>query len=411
MILPNLQFTIIFNLCTMPSERRLFLNHLAQTSPSPLMLEFVHADGIYLIDKKGKKYIDLISGISVSNLGHGNTKIREAIHKQADLYLHQMVFGEYVQTPQVQFATLLTSLLPEKLNSVYFTNSGTEAAEGAMKLTKRFTNRTEIIAFHGAYHGSSQGALSLAGSEDFKNAFRPLLPDVRLLRFNIEEDIDQISNRTAAVFIETIQGEAGVQISNERFLQKLKLQCEGTGALLVFDECQTGMGRTGKLFAFEHYNIVPDILLSAKALGGGLPLGAFISSKEIMQSLSHDPVLGHITTFGGHPLSCAAGLAALNELVENDFISLVNEKENLFLQKLKHPRIQSVRSKGLLIAVELENFKINKRVIDACIKNGVIVDWFLFADNCLRIAPPLIISNEEIKEACSVILEALDDVL
>jgi acetylornithine/N-succinyldiaminopimelate aminotransferase len=394
----------------MLSERQLFLNHLAQTSSAPLLLEFTRAEGIYLFDRNDKKYIDLISGISVSNIGHGNAKVREAIHKQTDLYLHQMVFGEYVQSPQVQFAARLISLLPAKLNSIYFTNSGTEAAEGAMKLAKRFTNRTEIISFQNAYHGSSQGALSLMGNENFKNAFRPLLPDVKTLRFNSEEDVNQITERTAAVFIELIQGEAGVQIANEIFLQKLKSRCEETKTLLVFDECQTGMGRTGKLFAFEHYKIIPDILLSAKALGGGLPLGAFISSKEIMRSLSYDPVLGHITTFGGHPLSCAAGLAALNELIENSFISLIKEKENIFLQKLKHSEIKSIRSKGLLIAIELENFEKNKRIIDNCIENRVIVDWFLFAENCLRIAPPLIISNEQIEEACSIIIRSIESV-
>jgi acetylornithine/N-succinyldiaminopimelate aminotransferase len=391
----------------MLTHRQLFLNHIAQTSPAPLLLEFERAEGMYMYDTEGKQYLDLISGISVNNIGHRHPKVISAIKEQLDKYMHLMVYGEFVQSPQVKFAELLTYNLPSSLNSVYFTNSGSEAIEGALKLAKRFTGRTEIIACKNAYHGSTQGALSIMGNEDFKSAFRPLLPDVRFITFNKIEDIKLISDKTACVVVETIQGEAGAIVPEDDYLQKLQARCNETGTLLVIDEIQSGFGRTGKLFAFEHYNVKPDILTIAKGMGGGMPIGAFISSQEIMNSLSNNPVLGHITTFGGHPVCCAAGLAALQVLFEEELIQSVPQKEMLFRKLLVHPKIKAIRGKGLLLAVEFESAELNHRVIDLCIQKQVFTDWFLFADPCMRIAPPLIISDEEIKKACEVILGSL----
>ena len=389
------------------TNRELFFHHLAQTSSTPLALEIERAEGIYLFDKQGKKYIDLISGISVSNVGHRHPKVMGAIHEQLEKYMHVMVFGENIQSPQVQFAKALCELLPEKLNSVYFVNSGAEAVEGAMKLAKRFTGRPEIISFRNAYHGSTQGALSIMGSEEFKNSFRPLLPDTRLLDLNQPEQFSRITERTAAVFIEPIQGEAGVILPQKYFLNKLRKRCDETGSLLVLDEIQTGFGRTGSLFAFEQYEIIPDILCLAKALGGGMPLGAFVASKKIMHSLTNDPSLGHITTFGGHPVCCAAGLASLNVLIENKLVGSVKEKERLFHHLLKHSSIKEIRSNGLLLAIEFGSEEINKKVISNCISNGVISDWFLFNSHSMRLAPPLTISAEEIKLACAAIIKSI----
>ncbi len=349
--------------------------------------------------------MDLISGIAVSNVGHCNPEVIQAIKNQSEKYLHLMVYGEYVQTPQVELATLLCSLLPAQLNSVYFTNSGTEAIEGAMKLAKRYTGRTEIIAFENAYHGSTQGALSVMGNEKLKQAYRPLLPDVKIADIN---SIPEISEKTACVMIETIQGEAGVREFSKEFLQALRKRCKETGTLLILDEIQCAFGRTGQLFAFEHYGIQPDILCLAKSLGGGMPLGAFISSQEIMQSLSNNPMLGHITTFGGHPVCCAAGLAALKFLLrEKQLITEATRKEGLVKQLLSHPSIQEVRGKGLMLAVQFEDFETNKKIIDSCIQQGVITDWFLFCDNAMRIAPPLTITEDELRKACGVILESI----
>lgn len=390
------------------TNRELFLQHVAQTSTSPLFLEFVKAQGIYLFNSKGKKYLDLISGISVSNLGHSHPKIISSIKKQLDKYMHLMVYGEYVQSPQVELAKLLANNLPKKLNSVYFTNSGAESTEGALKLVKRFTGRTEIIAFKNAYHGSTHGALSVLGNEYFKNSFRPLLPDVRFLNFNDDNDLKNISEKTACVIVETIQGEGGVIVPQNNFLKKLKKKCKEIGALLIIDEIQTGMGRTGTLFAFEQYGIVPDILLLAKNFGGGMPLGAFISSKKIMSALTENPYLGHITTFGGHPVCCAAALENLKILLKEKFIQQVKQKEKLFRRLLVHPKIRSVRSAGLLIAIEFSSYEENRKVIDRCIEMGLITDWFLFAPHCLRIAPPLIIEEREIRKACNIILESID---
>lgn len=392
----------------MISQRQLFLNHVAQTSTTPLMLEIERAQGIYLYGKDGKKYIDLIAGISVSNVGHSNPRVIEAIKQQVDHYMHLMVYGEFVEVPQVKFATALTKLLPEGLDNVYFTNSGAEANEGAMKLAKRYTGRTGIVSFKNAYHGSTQGALSVIGNESFKRKFRPLLPGIAQLPYGEEAYLNVISKDTAAVILETIQAESGITVPSHAFIKKLREQCTETGALLILDEAQTGLGRTGKMFAFEHYGIAPDILTLAKALGGGMPLGAFIASKKIMQSLADNPALGHITTFGGHPVCCASGLAALELLLEKKLINHVERKGALFHELLQHPRIKSKRRIGLMMALEFESFEQNKRIIDRCIANGVLSDWFLFAPHCLRIGPPFIIEEDEIRQACKVILEAIE---
>ena len=400
------------------TNREIFFNHLAQTSPAPPALEIKRAKGIYLYGADGKKYVDLISGISVSNVGHGNPKVASAIKKQLAKHSYVMVYGEYIVAPQIEYSNLLRKYLPEKLNNVYFTSSGSEAVEGALKLAKRFTGKTEITAFKNAYHGSTHGALSVMGNETFKKAFRPLLSDVRFLEFNNKNDLSQITFKTACVIVEPIQGEAGVITPMEdaggqkagggsNYLQQLRKRCDETKTLLIFDEIQTGMGRTGTLFAFEKYKVVPDILCLAKALGGGMPLGAFISSKEIMSTLSHNPVLGHITTFGGHPLSCAAGKEALK--VIRDRGQGTREKGKLFKKLLKHPRIKEVRGEGLLLAVQFESEEENKKIISKCIENGVITDWFLFNPSAMRIAPPLIITEKEIRKACEVIVSVIDN--
>ena len=392
------------------SLREHFFRHLAQTSPSPLAIEFIKASGIYLYDKAGKKYFDLISGIAVSNLGHGNKKIIEAIKKQADEYLHLMVYGEYIESPQVMLAKKLSELLPPSLSSVYLVNSGAEAVEGAIKLSRRYTGRSEIISFENAYHGSTTGALAIGGNESLKNSFRPLMPSTRQLKYNNPEELEHITSDTAAVFIEPIQGESGVHVPGVAYLEKLRKRCFETGTLLVFDEIQTAMGRTGKLFCFEHTGVIPDILLLAKSFGGGMPLGAFISSQEIMSALSTNPALGHITTFGGHPVCCAAALAALEELAESSLMKSIAAKEKLFRGKLQHPLIKEIRGKGLFLALQFSSEELNRKVIQRCIENGVLVDWFLFAPDSLRIAPPLIITESEIEESCSLILHSLNQI-
>jgi len=391
----------------MPTLRQLFLANNAQTTDFPLLLEFERAEGVYMYDAAGKPYIDLISGIGVSNLGHSNPKIIEAIKQQVDKYMHLMVYGEYVQTPQVRFAEKLISVFPSNLQSVYFTNSGTEAVEGALKLAKRYTGRSNIMACHNSYHGSTHGALSVMGNEEYKQAYRPLLPGVNFIRFNYMDDLDLIDNQTACVILETIQGEAGIRVPDIAYMQALRKKCDKTGALLILDEIQAAFGRTGKLFGFEHFGIVPDILLLAKALGGGMPVGAFAASHQIMDALKDNPILGHITTFGGHPVCCAAGLAALEVLLDENLCDQVEEKGELIRSLLVHPAVNEIRGKGLMLAIELESFDLNKKIIDRCIANGVIVDWFLHCSNSMRIAPPLIITHDEIKKACSVILEAI----
>lgn len=390
--------------------RTLFLQHVAQTSDAPLALEIERAEGMYLYDTSGKAYLDLIAGIGVSSLGHRHPNVIEAIKNQVDKYLHTMVYGEFILSPQVQLAQLLTDHLPPQLNSVYFTNSGTEATEGAMKLVKRYTNRAEIIACKRAYHGSTQGAASLMSPKDFTQAFHPLLPGIQHIEYNEISDLNKISHKTAAVIVETVQAESGIHPPLHNYLQILRQKCNETGTLLILDEIQTGYGRTGTLWGFEQYDIVPDVLLLAKGMGGGMPIGAFIASQEMMASLTNNPVLGHITTFGGHPVSCAAALATLKTLLECDFIQQVSSKEKLFRTLLQHPAIVAVRSAGLMMAVELPDFDFVKDVIKICLEKGVLTDWFLFNSHCLRIAPPLIIEEEHILFACKVIVEAIDNV-
>ncbi len=393
-------------MCSM-NQRELFYQHIAQTSSAPIALEIEKASGCFLKDKNKKKYLDLIGGISVANIGHRHPKVIAAIKKQLNAYLHIMVYGEFIETPQVQFAHLLIQYLPKTLNSVYFTNSGAEATEGAMKLAKRATGRTEIIAFNKSYHGSTQGALSVMGDEFWRNAFRPLLPDVFHLEYNSFASLENITERTACVIAETVQAEAGIIVPSKEWMMALRKKCTQVGALLILDEIQTGFGRTGKLWGFEHFEIVPDIVLLGKALGGGMPLGAFIADKKLMYQLAENPLLGHMTTFGGHPVCCVAGMAAFNVLLEEKLMEEIPKKEKLFLSLLQHPKIKVVRSFGLWLAIEFETFEINKKVIDACIENGLVTDWFLFSSNCLRISPPLIISEKEIISACKKIMQII----
>ena len=392
------------------NQREMFLRHVAQTSPAPLALEIVKAEGSKMWDKQGRSYIDLISGISVCNVGHRNPRVIKAIHNQLEAYMHIMVYGELVESPQVNYAQKIASLLPENLDSVYFTSSGAEATEGAMKLAKRLTGRTNIVAFKNSYHGSTQGALSVMGDEYWRNAYRPLLPGIVHADYNVFASLDLIDCHTACVIAEPIQAEMGVYAPDYRWMQSLRKKCDEVGALLVLDEIQTGFGRTGTLFAFEKYGIVPDIILLGKALGGGMPLGAFVSSRSNMNAFTENPVLGNITTFGGHPVCCAAGLAAVDFLIEKALIQGVQIKANLFRQLLVHPIIKSVRNEGLLMSIEFDSFETNKRLIDRCIEKGVFTDWFLFAPHCMRIAPPLIITNEEIERACSVILSCCNSI-
>ncbi len=371
-----------------------------------MAFEIAKAEGCLLYDIHEKEYLDLIGGICVANIGHRHPKVIEAIKKQLDAYLHVMVYGEFVESPQVQYAKLLTDHLPFSLNSVYFTNSGAEATEGAMKLAKKFTGRTQIIAFKNSYHGSTQGALSVLGDEYWRNAFRPLLPDVLHLEYNSSGTLNEITERTACVIAETVQAEAGIIIPSKEWMQALRKKCTETGTLLILDEIQAGFGRTGRLWGFENFRIVPDVLLLGKALGGGMPMGAFVADKKLMDAFTENPLLGHITTFGGHPVCCAAGMAAMKVLLEEKIIDEVKSKEELFKSLLTHPKIKAVRSFGLWMAIEFDNFETNKKVIDACIENGVMTDWFLFASNCLRISPPLNISKEQIRKACEIIVMA-----
>lgn len=372
-----------------------------------MALEIVSAQGVYLNGANGKQYIDLISGISVSNIGHCHPLVVEAVSKQAATHMHLMVYGEYVQSPQVQLATALCEILPDQLNTVYFTNSGSEATEGALKLAKRYTGKSELISFTNAYHGSTQGALSVMGAEEFKTSFRPLLPGTKILSFNSESDLGQISAQTACVIVEPVQGEAGVIAASRAFLKKLRSRCDEMGALLIFDEIQSGFGRTGTMFAFERYEVKPDILLLAKGMGGGMPIGAFVASQAIMSSLTSDPVLGHITTFGGHPVSCAAALANLKVIKENRLWERASIIERILKEELVHPAIKELRCCGALAALDLGSEEKNMQAIQKCIESGVVVDWFLFNSHSMRIAPPLTITDEELKKACQVILQVL----
>ncbi len=389
------------------NNRQLFQQYVAQTSPAPIALDVVRANGNYLYTADGRSYLDLIGGISVCNVGHCHPAVVAAIQQQAATYLHVMVYGELVQSPQIQYAQALAAHLPAHLNCVYFTNSGAEATEGAIKLARRATGRTDIISCNNSYHGATLGALSVMGDEYWRNAFRPLMPGVWRCNYNSEELIASINEHTACVIIETIQAEAGIIEPSIDWLRRLRNRCTEAGALLIFDEIQCGFGRTGKLWGFQHYGVEPDVVLLGKALGGGMPLGAFVASRQLMQLFTHGPVLGHITTFGGHPVSCAAGLAGLQALLDENLIAQVAEKEALFHTLLMHPAIKAVRSKGLLLAIELENSEAVLAALSKCLEQGLFSDWFLFAPHCIRIAPPLTISHAEIEHACDVLMGCL----
>ncbi|RYY13341.1 MAG: aspartate aminotransferase family protein [Chitinophagaceae bacterium] len=389
------------------NQRELFLKHVAQTSPAPISLEVTKAKGSLLWDRKGNEYIDLIAGISVCNVGHRHPKVTKAIKKQIDQYLHILVYGEMIETPQVRYAKQLTDYLPSTLNAVYFTNSGAEATEGAMKLAKRATGRHEIVAFNHSYHGSTQGALSIIGDEYWRNAFRPLLPGILHEDYNSPGAVDSITKSTACIILETVQAERGIVEPDMDWLKAIREKCNETGALMVLDEIQTGFGRTGTVWGFERYGIIPDIILLGKALGGGMPLGAFIADKKLMDTFTTNPVLGHITTFGGHPVCCAAGLAAFGVLLDKELVKKVESKQSLFHDLLGNIEGVRLRSAGLLMALEFDSFETNKKVIDRCLAEGVLTDWFLFASNCMRIAPPLTISKKEIRKACGVIQTAI----
>ena len=393
----------------MLTNRQLFLKHLGQTSESPLMLEIERAEGVFMYGPAGEKYLDLVSGVSVSNTGHRHHKVVAAVKNQVDAYMHLMVYGEVIQNPQVKYAEYLTEFLPSNLTSVYFVNSGSEAVDGALKLAKRYTGRSRIISFRKSYHGSTHGALSVQGSEFFRNAFRPLLPDCFQISFNSIPSLDIIDERTACVIVEPVQGEAGVIFPEQGFLENVREKCTKSGTLLIFDEIQTGFGRTGKMFAIDRFKVIPDILLLAKALGGGMPLGAFISSNEIMSSLSCTPRLGHITTFGGHPVSCAAGMASMQVLTEEKLIDSCSRKSNLFRKLIVHDLVKEIRGEGLLLAVQLRDSEYVKYIVAKAPEFGLVLDYFLFCEDSFRIAPPLIISEEEISWACQKLGGLLDD--
>ena len=392
--------------------RKQFLAHVGQTSPSPMMVEVAKAEGSFFYTPEGKRYFDLVAGVSVSNVGHANPSVVKAVQEQAARYMHVMVYGELIETPQVEYARRITELLPDPIESVYFVNSGAEAVEGALKLAKRYTHRTEIISMRRAYHGSTHGAMCLMGSpegEEWKNAFRPLLPGFRSIEFNDFEALLSINEHTACVIAEPVQGEAGVRVPQNGYLQALRKRCDEVGALLVFDEIQTGMGRTGELFASLKYGVTPDIICLAKAFGGGMPLGGFAANHQIMDTLQTNPVLGHITTFGGHPVCCAAGLAALNYLVEHRVVEAVEQKGALYESLLQdHPQVKEIRRSGLLLAVELGASDKLYRMMELFSKEGIMSDWFLFCDTAFRISPPLTISLDEVRESAAIIRHCLD---
>ncbi len=392
--------------------RKQFLQNVGQTSPSPLMIEVERAEDVFFYTPEGKRYFDLIAGVSVNNVGHGNRRVIDAIKRQAEDYMHIMVYGEMIERPQVRYAARLAELLPEELSSVYFLNSGSEAVEGALKLAKRYTGRTQLISFRKAYHGSTIGPLSIMGApegEMYKNAFRPLLPDVDSLPFGDFDSLGRITARTAAVLVEPVQGEAGVRIPPAGFLEALRRRCTETGALLIFDEIQTGFGRTGSLFAFQKYGVVPDIMCVAKAFGGGMPLGGFISSPQIMNTLTHNPVLGHITTFGGHPVCCAAGLAALEFIIDEKLTEQAEAKGAMYQSLIEnHPQVVEIRRSGLLMAVELGSSEKMFRIMELFKDAGILSDWFLFCDTAFRISPPLTITQAQIHESAGIILSCLD---
>ena len=395
--------------------RRQFLAHVGQTSPSPMMVEVARAEGVFFYTPEGKRYYDLVAGVSVSNVGHGNACVVEAVQRQAADYMHVMVYGELVERPQVAYATRLASALPDPIDSVYFVNSGAEAVEGALKLAKRYTGRTEMISMRRAYHGSTHGAMSMMGApegEEWKGAFRPLLPDTRAIRFNCVEDLQQITDRTACVLCEAVQGEAGVRPPREGYLEALRRRCDEVGALLIFDEIQTGMGRTGEMFAMTKYGVTPDIVCLAKALGGGMPLGAFAARGEVMSTLTHNPVLGHITTFGGHPVCCAAGDAAMRYIEEHGLAASAERMGALYEELLRdHPAVREIRRSGLLLAVELGSSERLYRIMEIFKREGIMSDWFLYCDTAFRISPPLVISEEEVRDSAAIIRRCMDELL
>jgi len=389
------------------SNRQLFFQHLAQTSDKPIGIEVASANGVYIHDVNGNAFMDMIAGFSVCNIGHSHPQVIKAINDQVAQYMHVIVFGEFVQAPQVQYATKLTGLLPNTLDAVYFTNSGAEATEGAMKLAKRVTGRTKIVSFKGAYHGSTQGALSVMGDEYFKNAYRPLLPEILMLRFNNFEDIELIDHTVACVIVELVQAETGITVADKEWVIALRNKCNALCALFIADEIQSGFGRTGTLFAFEQFGIHPDVLLLGKALGGGLPLGAFIASSKMMSVITTKPVLGHITTFGGNPVSCAAGLAALSVLQNSGWMETVKAKEKFLITHLRHQAILQRNHFGLWMSLQFENESVTKKIAAACLQNGIITDWFLFAEDRIRIAPPLCISLDELSIAIEKIIKSI----
>lgn len=386
-----------------------FVNRLAQTNPTPFLIEVEKAEGVYIWDTSGKKYLDMIAGVAVNNIGHRHPHVLTAIQNQIDKYLHVMVYGEFVQESQLNLANTLKNLLPESLNCSYFVNSGTEANEGALKLAKRYTGRKQIVSLKGSYHGSTHGSLSVSGNESKKEPFKPLLPGVSFIDFNSIEQLNAITEETAAVIIETIQGDAGVRIPTNEYLKALRIKCNDTGALLIFDEIQCGIGRTGKMFAFEHFDVVPDILTLGKALGGGMPIGAFISSKEIMATLSHEPMLGHITTFGGHPVNCAAAHAALEVLSSENWIDQAETKGKRLEENLaKHPNIKEIRRIGLMFAIDMENDTQVQKTVEKCLELGLLSFWFLSHPSSFRLSPPISITEDEMELASDIIIKALD---
>ncbi len=393
------------------SNRQLFLNHIAQVSPKPMDLEIVKAKGVYLYDINNKAYIDFISGISVSNVGHCHPRVVKAIQQQAETHMHLMVYGEYVQAPQIQLAKALTDLLPKKLNSVFYTNSGTEATEGALKLAKRVTGKTEIICFTNSYHGSTHGALSVMGNEEFKQSFRPLLPDIKIIPYNSIEEVERsITSTTAAVILEPVQSETGYTVATNAFLKVIRKKCDEHCALMILDEIQNGFGRSGTFFAFEQTDIVPDILLLAKGMGGGMPIGCFISSQQLLNEFTYNPVLGNINTFGGNAVCCAASLACLQTIQTEKLLDGVEKKSTLIKSLLLHPAIKQIKGKGLMLSLDFEDTDLNFKIIETCVSNGLIVDWFLFNSHSMRITPPLTITEDEIKIACDIILKSINDV-
>ena len=390
------------------NNRQLFLQHVAQTSESPIGIEMVEAAGVTLTDVHGKTYTDFIAGFSVCNIGHSHPEVVKAVQEQAAKYMHLIVYGEFIESPQVQYAALLASHLPQNLDCVYFTSSGAEATEGALKLAKRVTGKTKILACNKAYHGSTQGALSVMGDEYWRNAYRPLLPEVYHFNYNDDALVDAIDNTVACVIVEPVQAESGVTPGRKEWLAQVRKKCDDHCVLLIFDEIQSGFGRTGTLFAFEQMGVVPDVLLVGKALGGGMPLGAFISSHKLMSTLTVAPVLGHITTFGGHPVSCAAGKKAFEILLQEKLIDTVGAKSALLQSLLVHPAIVQMQGIGLWFSLQFSSDALAQKVAHTCVQNGVITDWFLFAPDCIRVAPPLIITETEIRAACRIILASID---